>query len=209
MADGEPGNIDELLKLDPAEFEHLVADIWERRGWHTQVTKQSGDKGVDVIARRYEPIEETHVIQAKRYDPNSSKVEPSDVREYRSLIELEDADAVTIVTTSSFTKSARELAEALDVNLIGGEQLEALINANPDEQVPIRPPQPDAHVVIGDNRGGILDLLIGLVDAMEIAIDLTILGLQAAVYLLVLAIVVWFGWILLTALFEVFVSLPG
>jgi restriction endonuclease Mrr len=66
-----------LQQMDPYEFEHFVADLWVRMGWETEVSDESMDEGVDVIARKQSPYEQTTLIQAKRYGPKRPLVRPT------------------------------------------------------------------------------------------------------------------------------------
>lgn len=109
--------------MDEYEFEQLVADVWERRGWKTRVTRGSNDRGIDIIASKSTPFEQKHLIQAKRYGKDN-KIGSPDIQQYSSLRHQEDGvDAVAVVTTSSFTKQARETARDLNVKLVDGRSL--------------------------------------------------------------------------------------
>jgi restriction endonuclease Mrr len=113
--------------MDPYEFEHFVADIWEQMGWETEVSSASADKGVDIIARKSRPYDQLILIQAKRYGPNSTVGSP-DVQQYASLRQQYDGvDKVLIVTTNGYSRQAREIAENLNVKLIDGDGLVELI----------------------------------------------------------------------------------
>lgn len=116
-----------LQQMDPYEFEHFVADIWERMGWETEVSSASADKGVDIIVRKSRPYDQLVLIQAKRYGPNSTVGSP-DVQQYASLRQQYDGvDKVLIVTTNGYSRQAREIAEDLNVKLIDGDGLVELI----------------------------------------------------------------------------------
>jgi len=116
-----------LQQMDPYEFEHFVADIWERMGWETEVSSASADKGVDIIARKSRPYDQLVLIQAKRYGPNSTVGSP-DVQQYASLRQQYDGvDKVLIVTTNGYSRQAREIAKDLNVKLIDGDGLVELI----------------------------------------------------------------------------------
>ncbi len=116
-----------LQQMDPYEFEHFIAELWTRMGWETTVSSASTDKGVDVIARKETPYEQTLLIQAKRYGPNSTVGLP-DIQQYSSLRhQYDDVDKVLVVTTNEFTGQARELADQLNVKLINGNDLAELI----------------------------------------------------------------------------------
>jgi restriction system protein len=119
-----------LQQMDPYEFEHFVADLWERMGWQTDVSTESADEGVDVIARKDVPYEQVTLIQAKRYGPNTTVGSP-DIQQYASLKKQYDGvDKVAIVTTNEFTQQAQDLADRLNVKLINGDDLVELIVSN-------------------------------------------------------------------------------
>jgi restriction endonuclease Mrr len=113
--------LNQIRKINEYEFEALVAETWEQYGWETNVTSGSGDQGIDVVATKTLPFEQKVVIQAKRYKKNSPVGSP-DIQQYSSLRHQEDGvDAVIVVTTSSFTKQAEQIADNLNVKLIDGE----------------------------------------------------------------------------------------
>lgn len=124
-----PGELKTVLQqMDPYDFEHFVADLWERMGWETEVSAASADEGVDVVARKNTPYEQTTLIQAKRYGPNTTVGSP-DIQQYASLDDQYDGvDTVMVVTTNTFTTQARELAARLDVKLVDGDALAGLID---------------------------------------------------------------------------------
>jgi restriction endonuclease Mrr len=131
IEEGPIDSVDELKvvlqQMDPYEFEHFVADLWERMGWETDVSAASMDEGVDVIARKQTPYEQTTLIQAKRYGPNTTVGSP-DIQQYASLDQqYTGVDKVVVVTTNEFTGQARDLAERLNVKLINGDTLAELV----------------------------------------------------------------------------------
>lgn len=126
--------LSQLRGMDGHEFEELVADIWEQRGWETTVTTGSGDDGIDVIAEKSGAISEKHVIQAKCY-AKSSKIGPSDIRDFNTGIELEgNVDVGIFVTTSSFTSEAKKTAKRVNVKLVNGRSLCEIVLALNSQQ---------------------------------------------------------------------------
>lgn len=116
-----------LQKLDNQAFEEFLGELWEQRGWETEVTPRAKDWGIDVVATRDLPIPLTLVIQAKRYG-TSRNVSSTEVQQYSSLRrQRQNVDAVTIVTTAGFSDQARETAKALNVKLLDGTGLCRLI----------------------------------------------------------------------------------
>jgi hypothetical protein len=138
-----------LQSMDDYEFEHFVADLWERMGWETEVSTRSADRGIDVVATRRSPYEEKALIQAKRYGPNSTVGSPG-IQQYASLKhQRRGVDKVLVVTTNGFSSQAEELAHQLNVKLIDVEDLVGLIEGLDArdlvaEYVPaIREPEPE------------------------------------------------------------------
>lgn len=123
MPQSPPELLGELRKMNEYEFEELVADVWEEYGWDTEVTSGSKDRGIDVIADKSRPFEQKAVIQAKRYG-EQNKVGSSEIQQYSSLRhQREGADTVVVVTTSSFSSAAEEMASDLNVKLVNGHTL--------------------------------------------------------------------------------------
>lgn len=124
--------LSQLRQMDEYEFEELVADVWQKRGWETTVTTGSSDRGIDVIAEKSSPFSQKQLIQAKRYSA-SNKIGSPDVQQYSSLRDQEDdTDAVVIVTTSSFSRQAKEIANDLNVKLIDGDDFYEVLNGKED-----------------------------------------------------------------------------
>jgi hypothetical protein len=120
--------ITRLQSLDPYEFEHFVAELWEQQGWQTEVRQQSNDHGIDVVAVRDDPVRQKQVLQVKRY-ASDNKVGGPEIQQYASLRHHEGGvDTVVVVTTSDFTSDARDRAQELNVKLVNGESLQSLIN---------------------------------------------------------------------------------
>lgn len=116
-----------LQKIEGYDFEYLIADLWTKQGWKTRVLQASRDRGIDVEARRSDPFEQKYLIQAKRYS-DGNKVGSKMIQQYSSLrYQEENVDAVLIITTSSFTKQAKEIAADLNIKLINGDKLVKII----------------------------------------------------------------------------------
>ncbi|WP_089788850.1 restriction endonuclease [Natronobacterium haloterrestre] len=113
--------------MDAYDFEHFIGDLWERMGWKTEVSTAAADKGVDVVAQKSTPYEQTLLIQAKRYGPNTTVGSP-EVQQYASLRhQYHGVDKVLLVTTNGYSRQAKELADQLNVKLINGDELVQLV----------------------------------------------------------------------------------
>lgn len=118
--------LEDLLALSPSDFESLVANLWEKKGFQTRVTTQSNDRGVDVIARKGG---NTSLIQAKRYDPEKSTVGGPTVREIAGALQERGADSCLVVTSGTFSEQAISSARSITgVELIGHKELISELN---------------------------------------------------------------------------------
>lgn len=104
------------------EFEQFVAELFEKKGYKAEITKASGDQGIDVIA---EKGGKRIGIQAKCY---SGTVGNSAIQEAVAGKQFYNCDKVMVVTNNYFTSSAIELASANEVILWNRDTLNENIN---------------------------------------------------------------------------------
>jgi len=96
------------------EYEHYCARYLQSRGFtKVEVTKASGDQGLDIIAYK---DGFKYGIQCKNY---SKPVGNKAIQEAFSGAKYYKCDKAIVMTNNTFTKSARELASRLDVELWG------------------------------------------------------------------------------------------
>jgi len=111
-------NID---NMDGYEFEKFLVHLFTAMGHKVDHTPASRDQGADLILLKHG---EKIAVQAKRCDtPITNKA----VQEVVGSINFYKADTGTVVTNSTFTASACELAKANNVKLIDGKNLKRLI----------------------------------------------------------------------------------
>lgn len=117
----------DLLACSSQEFEVLVADVWREAGFESRATKFSQDFNIDVIVEQSQSS--VNLIQAKQYSP-SNPVGVRTVQRTAGLLVEFDANKVFVVTSSSFTDSAKESASRIgsDLTLIDGDRLIKLLN---------------------------------------------------------------------------------
>jgi len=108
----------------PIEFEHLTSEIFSLLGYKSRVTPPSGDKGIDVILISNQ---EKIGVQCKRY---RDSIGPATIREFAGALEGAHLSKGFLVTTSTFTKAAREASRnsRSSIKLICGEELAELRN---------------------------------------------------------------------------------
>ena len=118
-----------LHRMSPESFEKLVRALLESMDFvDTEVTRLSGDGGIDVRGtwRIADGIQIKMAIQAKRWKAN---VQAPVVQAVRGA--LTGSERGMIITTSDFSKGAREEAEdprrSSTISLVNGEQLVKLL----------------------------------------------------------------------------------
>lgn len=94
--------------LHPRRFEELVAKLLEDQGCEVTLTKRTRDGGYDLLGRMKSGLADLlFLAECKRYGPES-KVGVEVVRNLYGVTELNKANLGLIITTSSFSKDARE-----------------------------------------------------------------------------------------------------
>ncbi|MBX9867436.1 MAG: restriction endonuclease [Burkholderiales bacterium] len=112
--------IDFNSKMTPYEYEHFVANVLSQSGWDCIVTKSSGDQGIDVIATKKQ---KKVVAQCKLY---SRSVGNTAVQEITAGRMHKNADYAIVVSNSTYTKSAIQLASTTNVLLLHHSNLNDL-----------------------------------------------------------------------------------
>lgn len=122
-----------IQEIDPYKFEQLIKRLYEKMGYkNVMVTPKTGDGGVDVVGDIV--LDNRHmreVIQVKRWkSPNNVGIRDlrilRDSDQYFSRGGPFDERRATIITTSSFTRYAKNAAferDAMPITLIDGEEL--------------------------------------------------------------------------------------
>jgi restriction system protein len=105
---------------DGVAYEAFCAELLREAGWLARTTRASGDQGADIIA---EKDGRRLVVQCKFY---SQPVGNKAVQEVFSAKGFETADAAAVVSNSTFTQSARQLAAVHGVLLLHHSQIAEL-----------------------------------------------------------------------------------
>lgn len=113
----------QFLKLTGQDFEKLLCRLFEAMGYTVQLVGKSGDQGGDLIANK---VEERILIQAKRYT-NADTVGNEAIQQAVAAKKYYDCNKCMVVTCSSFTPAAIELAKVDEVELIAKERLQELL----------------------------------------------------------------------------------
>ncbi|TFC83390.1 hypothetical protein E3T23_02220 [Cryobacterium cheniae] len=118
-----PQGISQIMELDPYQFEHFAAELLRRQGY-TDVAVQggSGDRGVDIAA--IDPSNQSVVVQCKRY---IGSVSATPIQRLHSFAITRGATRRIVMTTSWYTRDAKDEALRTGTELIDGTHLEQLV----------------------------------------------------------------------------------
>ncbi len=114
-----------LMEMHPYRFEHLVSELLEAMGYDdVDVTKQSGDKGVDVVGTvQFGITTVTEVVQVKRHQGSIGRPV---LDQLRGALVYHEAIRGTIITTGRFSEECKKAAlhpGAAPISLIDGDRL--------------------------------------------------------------------------------------
>jgi len=122
-----------VLAADPAFFERLVVRLLVAMGYGGSVQDagrpigQSGDDGIDGIIKQDRLGIDNVYIQAKRWAPGHS-VGAGEVRNLSGALAMRKALRGVLITTSTFTSSARDTARQIgNIVLVDGDELAELM----------------------------------------------------------------------------------
>ena len=125
----------EIMKQTPSFFEKLVVQLLENMGYGGSVENaglvvgQAGDEGIDGIIREDKLGFSLIYIQAKRWDRATSIGRP-EIQKFVGALAGQGANKGLFITTTQFTKEAREYAKkqhTTKVVLVDGESLARLM----------------------------------------------------------------------------------
>ncbi len=125
--------IERVLQISPARFERLVVELLVKMGYGGtlpdagKMTKLSGDEGIDGVIKEDKLGLDMIYLQAKRW--KDSSVGRPEIQKFVGALAGQKAQKGVFITTSFFSKEAREYAANLQqkVVLIDGEQLAELM----------------------------------------------------------------------------------
>ncbi|MCP9333141.1 restriction endonuclease [Lentilactobacillus hilgardii] len=121
----------QIMNSDPIFFEHLVVRLLSKMGYKgpngsATVTPASGDDGIDGIINQDPLGTNTVYVQAKRY-AKDNRVQRPQIQSFYGAIKGRGAESGVFITTSDFSRSAREYAENFRIVLVDGIELTDLM----------------------------------------------------------------------------------
>lgn len=116
----------DITLMTGTDFEKLIMELLKALHYTKLIKKGgSGDRGVDIIGT--DPKDRTVYIQCKRW---VSSVDATPIQRLHSMQLTDKADRAICVTTSKYTKEAREVAKLTNVQIIDGYELLSYLEAN-------------------------------------------------------------------------------
>jgi restriction system protein len=123
-------NLEDVLALDPVEFENFVGGLFKRMGYDVSTTPKTGDEGVDLVLRKDGRL---GVVQCKHY---KESVGQPVVRDMYGTMVHEKADEAFLVTPGVFTEHAKQWARGHPIRLVDGKKLlDWMREFNPDSNL--------------------------------------------------------------------------
>ncbi|CAN5204720.1 restriction endonuclease [soil metagenome] len=124
--------LESVKSCSPAFFERLVVELLVKMGYGGtlqdagEALGRSGDGGIDGIIKEDRLGLDIIYLQAKRWE---NTVPGKEIREFAGVLQWKRAKKGVFITTSDYSKSAREFAGNIDTKiiLIGGEELAELM----------------------------------------------------------------------------------
>jgi restriction system protein len=121
-----------IKKVSPAFFEKMVVDLLLKMGYGGtrkdagEAIGRSGDEGIDGIIKEDKLGLDVVYIQAKRWENPVSRPE---IQKFAGALQGQKARKGIFITTSSFSKDAREYAAKIEnkIVLVDGEELANLM----------------------------------------------------------------------------------
>jgi hypothetical protein len=101
--------------MRPDEYEHIVAEYFEEKGYETKVSQYSNDYGVDVFATKGKT---KIAIQAKMFGNSSRPINRQMVMELHGAKDYFDCTKAILATDGRIIENAKEVADKLNIEIL-------------------------------------------------------------------------------------------
>lgn len=101
--------------MRPDEYEHIVAEYFEQKGYKTSVSQYSSDYGVDVFATKGKT---KIAIQAKMFGNSTRPINRQMVMELHGAKDYFDCSKAIIATDGRIIDNAKEVADKLKIDIL-------------------------------------------------------------------------------------------
>jgi restriction endonuclease Mrr len=131
LAENPSTSVDATIdRLSGTDFERLVLALMKAMGFRAEMTKATGDGGIDVeaVLEGDSLLKGRYIVQCKRFGA-SRLVGVKIVREFYGVLNAApEAVKGILITNTGFTGQAREFAKGTRLELVDGAQLHALLS---------------------------------------------------------------------------------
>lgn len=107
-----------LQQASPETLREYVSEVWESRGYTTEVSRDDAEYA-DVVAKSDEEVVAISVRRRKEKD----RVSANAVKRFVNSTEDIGSDRSIMVCTSYYTDNACNIAQKADIELLNGEEL--------------------------------------------------------------------------------------
>lgn len=97
-----------IYTLSSRDFEHLIRELFSGFDYEVELTKQTRDGGVDVVAIKHNEVHVKYLIECK-HPRQGAKIGVGPVRELYGVKEMVGASKAILATSSFFTEDAQIL----------------------------------------------------------------------------------------------------
>jgi len=125
------GNLKKLQKMNGIEFEHYIGDLFIELGYQAHETKSSGDGGKDIMIYKDNYFA---VVECKCYK-RGNKISRPQIQQFHSALIDSAAEEGYFITTSDFTKHAKNYVLDKPIILINGQKLVKLIQEVTEDDI--------------------------------------------------------------------------
>lgn len=101
--------------MKPREYEKYIRELFEKQGYDTELTPQSGDYGIDIFATKGN---EKIAIQVKMYGDSNRKVNRSMIMELHGAKDYFGCNKAILATNGEIMPDAVEVAKRLQIELL-------------------------------------------------------------------------------------------
>lgn len=114
---------EDLYALSGRAFEEFLSDLFSHLGYSSVTTKTTGDQGGDIVIKK---DDDRIVVQAKNFSGNL--VGNKAIQEVLASKSYYGCNKAMVVTTSKFTRPAKDLADKNNIELWDKNKLTELLN---------------------------------------------------------------------------------
>lgn len=120
----DPYELQQLRNLTPFQFSLLITDYYQRKGYRVIPSQLWGsDQGLDVLLRR-----STQLLACQWRHYRARRVSPQTVYDFARHVKALNATKGLLLITGDIQPDLERVAERLNIKVITGERLQAMLN---------------------------------------------------------------------------------